>query len=159
MPFSAKLKKANVITVQDLANCNATSVSEEVKITLNKVIEHQKKAELLLEMIFDEDILDPLIQQDYTIEQAVEENLDTMIQVTGQEAARITAFLDKVREATVYLDVQTCRTTPISIFPKGKVELEDDEAWAHFLYMILIALIIAFATTLTMTIIYAGILA
>ncbi|MFX1294238.1 MAG: hypothetical protein ACFFD2_05195 [Promethearchaeota archaeon] len=156
--FSAKLNKISIITIEDLVNCNAEAISEEAKITFNKVIEYQKKAELLLQLVFDKDILDPLIEKNYTIEQAVEEDLENMIKITNQDVAHIKTFMGSIREISIYLDVETCRNTPVSILPRGKVKLEDVEAKAHFLWLVEIALIIAFITTLTMTITYALIL-
>ncbi len=163
--ISAKFRRINITSIEDLTKSDPEFIEEKTKMPLNKVIELQKKAKLVLQLSFNEKILEPLIAKEYTIEQAVEETKDNLIEISGQTLEDIESFLDNLRDVTILLDVATCRTTPISILPTGKPkpEHESDPVWlaqrANFLWYVELALIILFAVIFVSTITYALILA
>jgi len=145
----------NIENIEDLMNSNPSEIYEKTKMPLNKVIELQKKAQLVNKLVFSEDIIDPLGAQKYTIEQAVEEDPQVIANITGQDMEAITKFIDQLREVTIFLDVATCRKTPITILPKIKMPKYLEYEPPNKFWWIELILIIATCCTATFTVLYA----
>ncbi|HUY01217.1 MAG TPA: hypothetical protein VMV49_16775, partial [Candidatus Deferrimicrobium sp.] len=118
--IETKLKKAGVTTIQDLSNVDIAGLPSQVKLPSHKLMEYQKKAQLILDLYFDEEMIDALAAKNYTIEQAIEENPDVLQGITGKSADEVKSFLEKLIQVTIYLDAATCRTNSIAILHRLK---------------------------------------
>ena len=162
--ISTKLKRMKIKTVREFVNADVTVMQEKTKMPLNKVIELQKKAIMMLDLEFDEDIVDLLAAKDYTIEQAIEEDPKVLMKITSREMEQLSEFREDLKQITIYLDVKTCREMPISIVPHakkeiGKVEPEpDDQFMASLLWYVELALIVLFVAMVVTTLVSAGVL-
>ncbi|MFX1294113.1 MAG: helix-hairpin-helix domain-containing protein [Promethearchaeota archaeon] len=115
-----KLKEIKINTLEDLMQANPTEIYQEVKIPVHKVMEYQKKAEKILELELDDEILNALTARKYTIEQTIEENPKKLIEITKRDKDQIKEFLDKVMQVTMFLDANTCRTNSIGILHRAE---------------------------------------
>ncbi|MHA2330373.1 MAG: hypothetical protein ACXACR_17775 [Candidatus Hodarchaeales archaeon] len=122
--FEDRLKKAGITTLTGLVATDAFEVYEKVKLPIHKFMEFQKKAELVLRLNFDEDIIDILAAKNYTIEQAIEEEPKSLKTLIGKDMSYVIEFLEKLVQVTIYFDAVTCRTRNIAILHRSKVFLE-----------------------------------
>ncbi len=162
--ISTKLKRLKIKTVSEFVNADASLMHEKTKMPLNKVIELQKKAKMMLDLVFDEEIVDLLAAQDYTIEQAIEEDPKVLMKITSRDMEQLSEFREDLKQITIYLDVKTCREMPISIVPHAKKELgkiepqPDDIHMANLLKYVELALIVLLVAVVITTLVSAGIL-
>ena len=156
--LGAKLNKVGINTIEELAYSDPKIISDETKIPYNKVIEHKKKAQLLVELEFDPDLINVLGEKKYTLEQAIEEETDYIVELSNLSVNRVTEFQEKVKQVTIYLDVKTCRETLITALPKMKQAIREPKGWERYIYWIEIIIAVGFVASLVMTLSLAVIL-
>ncbi len=123
--IASKFKSADVNTVEDLMNCNPFAVYSRVKIPIHKIMEYKNKALLVLRLRFDYEIINSLLEKEYSIQKAMEENPDTLKKVTGQSMDRIVNFLDKLSQLSIYIDTEVCRNKQLNILRKAVIMPEE----------------------------------
>ncbi|MHA1268149.1 MAG: hypothetical protein ACTSPY_00055 [Candidatus Helarchaeota archaeon] len=122
--IAAKLKKVNIITIKDLVLADPFEIVKKVKYPLHKLMEFRKKAQYILELEFNEDIVNTLESQNFTIQQAIEEEPTLLKDLVKQDMYYIKDFLDNVVQVTIFLDAVTCRSNSVGILRKSKLEQE-----------------------------------
>jgi len=119
----AKLKAININTLEDLMKANPGDVNRRVKIPIHKLMEYQEKAQMILDLKLDDEIINALEAKNYTIEQAVEEDPENLLTVTKlKNKDKIMDFLRQAIQITMFLDAYTCRTSSVGILHRAKKE-------------------------------------
>ena len=126
--ISAKLKRMQIITVRDFVDADEREMHDQTKMPLHKVIELQKKAKMMLNLLFESDIVNMLAAKDYTIQSAIEEEQKIMMEMTSKKWEDLEEFVEDLKEITIYLDAATCRDLPISIVPHARKIKEEPPA-------------------------------
>ncbi len=117
--IAAKLRQVGVKTIEDLMNINSFVAQAKVKLPLHKIMEFRKKAQLMLRLRFNEDIISYLAAKGYTIEQAIEEDPKVLKKITHQDMEKIMDFIEKLTQITIFLDAATCRNNSVNILRKS----------------------------------------
>ncbi|MHA1253742.1 MAG: hypothetical protein ACTSRP_27500 [Candidatus Helarchaeota archaeon] len=127
--MSKKVEKNNMfseaITEKILPNLNVVvidGIDQKIAAKLKRVF--KKKAQYLLELEFNEDIIDLLESKNYTIQQAIEEEPESLKSIVQQDMYYVKKFLENLVQITIFLDANTCRTNSIGILHKSKLEPE-----------------------------------
>lgn len=115
-----KLKEVGIITLEELMKADPVQVYDKIKVPVHKMMEYQEKAEMILALELDDDILNALAAKDYTIEQAIEEKPEVLMRITKKTSAEIVEFLKKIIQVTMFLDAYTCRNNSIGILHRVK---------------------------------------
>jgi len=122
--YASRLKKAGITTLTDLVRADPFAIYEKTKLPIHKFMEFQKKAELILYLNFDEEIVDILAEKNYTIEKAIEEEPKVLKKIVQKNMTSVIEFLENLVQITIYLDAITCRTKSITILHRSRVESE-----------------------------------
>jgi hypothetical protein len=122
--IASQFKKAGVNTVEDLMKCNPFVVNTRARIPIHKTMEYKNKAAIALRLRFDQEIIDPLLQKEYSIQKAMEEKPEVLKKITGQDMNRVVAFLDNLSQLAMVLDMDICRNKTVKILHKAKVVSE-----------------------------------
>jgi predicted flap endonuclease-1-like 5' DNA nuclease len=115
-----KLAKVGIKTLSEFAKTDPVQIYEKVKIPVHRVMEYNKKAQLILDLELDDKLINALAAKNYTIEQAIEEDPTKLMEITKASKRIIMDFLSKVIRVTMFLDANTCRTNSIDILHRLK---------------------------------------
>ncbi|NVM55356.1 MAG: hypothetical protein HWN66_16735 [Candidatus Helarchaeota archaeon] len=118
--ITAKFEGIGVKTIEDLTKANPFALYAKVKLPVHRFIEYRKKAQRILLLDFDKEILNSLADKDYTIEKAIEEEPKVIEDITGKNRKTVHDFLENVVEITMYLDAITCRANSVAILHRAK---------------------------------------
>ncbi|MHA1650501.1 MAG: ADP-ribosylation factor-like protein [Candidatus Helarchaeota archaeon] len=113
--YGKKLNELGISTIKDLAACDIQEVAKKTKIPLHKIIEFRKKARLVRELIFFESFIKKLAEKNYTIQQAIEIDIEDLKKLTGESEKRCLDFLQQLAIITLILDANVCNSTSTAI--------------------------------------------
>ncbi|NVM30902.1 MAG: hypothetical protein HWN65_18825 [Candidatus Helarchaeota archaeon] len=119
-----KLDNVGIKSLDHLVRANPAAIQKLTKIPLHRLMEYQKKAEKILEIEVDPDVIDMLAAKNYTIEKAIEEDPKVLMEITKREKDEVMDFMKEIIPITMFLDAATCRTTSIGILHRWKKKRE-----------------------------------
>ena len=109
------LNTLGIRTIKDLAACDTQEVAKKTKIPLHKVIEFRRKARMVRELIFYKTFIEKLSEKNYTLEKALEADVDTIKKLTDESEDRVLDFLNQMALISIVLDASICRQIPVSV--------------------------------------------
>jgi hypothetical protein len=115
-----RLKDVGIRTIDHLARANPAVLFKSVKIPLHRMMEHRKKAQMILRLELNDKIIDTLAENNYTIQQTIEEDPEIIKKLTQQDRDIVMEFLDNVVQVTMFLDAAVCRSNSVAILHKSK---------------------------------------
>ncbi len=118
--ITEKLNNLEIVTIADLAKARPAGIYKAVGIPVHKLMELRKKAAMILALELDEDIINALAAEDYSIEQAIEEDPVKIRTMTKKPLEQIMEFLDNIVQVTMHLDVPTCRNNSVTLLHLSK---------------------------------------
>ncbi|MHA1265326.1 MAG: helix-hairpin-helix domain-containing protein [Candidatus Helarchaeota archaeon] len=118
--LTKKLNNLGVYTLADLVRVNPPAVYKAMGLPVHKIMELRKKAQMILSLELDEDIINPLAEKDYTIEELIEEDPIKIRDLVKQPLDDVMEFLDNVVQITLFLDAATCRNNSVKLLHKSK---------------------------------------
>ncbi|MHA1263908.1 MAG: hypothetical protein ACTSRS_01615 [Candidatus Helarchaeota archaeon] len=150
--IASKLRTLQIRTIGDLANCNPFVAQAKLKLPIHKIMEYRKKAQMILRLRFNKEIINYLVAKNYTIQQVIEEDPKVLKKITRQDMEEILDFLDQLTQVTIFLDTNACRSNSVSILrsvkpieeePKPQLpEEEEKERFGKYLENTEIALLL-----------------
>ena len=127
-----RLNSIDIFTISNLASSDPITTYVKAKVPVHRMMELRKKAQMILRLRLDDDIINSLADENYTIEGVIEEDPLVVRDVTGKDMDQIMNFIDKVVQITMFLDVSTCRSSSIGILhraEKSSKPIEELEYW------------------------------
>nr|MDO8079531.1 hypothetical protein [Candidatus Freyarchaeota archaeon] len=121
---ASKFRTADINTVEDLANCDPQGVSETTEIPVHKVQEYKNKALSLLKLKLDDEVIDTLAKQGYSIQKAIEEAPSVLEKITGYGKERIRKFLEDFSKLSMLVAADTSRKKLISLLRRPKIKIK-----------------------------------
>lgn len=92
------LKSVKINTLEDLVNCEPAAVYEQAEISLYKLLEFKKKAEIILvisqRLKLEEETLKILGENGYSITKTIEEDLSVLQELTGKSREDLESLRD-----------------------------------------------------------------
>ena len=122
--IASKLKKLGIKTLEDLMNCNPFVVGPKIKVPVHKIMEFKNKAFMVLQLRFDEKIVNALLEKGYSLQKAMEEDPKVLQKITGEDIDRVADFLDKLSQLSIYIDAEACRNQPVNVLRTAKITVE-----------------------------------
>ncbi|MHA1277714.1 MAG: helix-hairpin-helix domain-containing protein [Candidatus Helarchaeota archaeon] len=114
-----RMDAVGIHTIHDLMRANPAAMYSKVKVPLHRMMEYRKKAQMILGLEFEPEVIDVLAEKGYSIESAIEEDDRTIRDLTAKDKDEILNFIEKLVQITMFLDVDTCRNYSIAILHKS----------------------------------------
>ena len=118
--IESKMNTIGIKTLTDLVQVNPTAVYKAIKVPLHKLMEYRKKAQKILELELDDEIINKLAAKDYTIQQVVEASPESLRKITEMDKDTLTKFLENLIQVTMFLDATASRNNSVSILHRIK---------------------------------------
>ncbi|MFW9872764.1 MAG: hypothetical protein ACFFG0_06635 [Candidatus Thorarchaeota archaeon] len=109
------LGSEGIITVNDLALSNVWKLSNKIDIPLHILLEFQKEAKIIKDLMFEAAIVNSLKKRRMTLQNVIELSLEDFMSITLLDEQTSQNFLSKIRILAIVMDAEQCRELSIDV--------------------------------------------